>query len=365
MGNFDLEKLILEIFKPEPDDCVLLMSDLPHGRFKDHEKWADRRKMAEEWHHKLLLTEQKGIFKVQPLLFYFATGVHNGDLPEKGMMNEREVKIDDCVKESSIILSMADYSASAPLVGYTKKHQGLRVASMPMLERRMEMTGLSADYAKVAMECDKIEALLKPAIGSEVIFSTGHKCHFDLRFRNTISDDGRLSRKEIVKKNFALINLPCGEVCKCPYEGEKTGIPSNTHGQISYQFDGELVVFEVKENRIVDIIGSGPKAQYQKKFFEIDPARRNVAEFAIGCNEWAVVSGNPLEDEKARGFHWAYGRSDQLGGIFGPDKFNSPANVHHLDLSYAEQSPVHISSLKLEYEDGTRKEVIKEGIFLV
>ena len=36
----------------------------------------------------------------------------------------------------------------------------------------------------------------------------------------------------------------------------------------------------------------------------------------------AIVTGNVLEDEKA-GFHWAYGRSEHLGGVTGPDAFTS------------------------------------------
>lgn len=365
MTTFNLEKLIDDVFKPTPDDVVLFMSDLPHGEFKDQERWLDRRKLAEEWHHKLLEIELKGKFKVLPMLHYLATGVPNGNLPERGMMNRKEVKLDDSLKESSIVLSMAEYSASAPLIRYTIKYKWLRVASMPMLERRMEKTGLSADYSKVAKECDKIAALLETATGSEVIFSTGHKCHFDLRYRKLICDDSRLSREEILKKGSSLINLPSGEVCKSTYEGEKEGILSNTFGKIPYKFDGELVVFEIEKNRIVQIVGDGPKAEYQRRFFELDPARRNVAEFAIGCNDQAAVTGNVLEDEKAKGFHWAYGRSDHLGGVFGPDKFSDPSHVYHWDLVYAKQSPVHITSLVLEYERGARKEVIREGDFLV
>lgn len=365
MINFDLEKLIDDIFKPTPDDVVLLMSDLPHGKLKDHEKWIDRRKMAEEWHNKLLEVELKGKLKVRSILHYLATGIPNGDLPETGTMNGKDVKVDNCLKESSIVLSMADYSASAPLIKYTKKYKWLRVASMPMLERRMEKTGLSADYSKVGRECDKIAALFKTAASSEVIFSTRHKCHFDLRYRKLLCDDGRLSRDEILNKDFSLINLPCGEVCKCPYEGEKEGVVSNTSGKIPYKFDGELVVFEIEKNRIVEIEGNGPKAEYQRKFFELDPARRNVAEFAIGCNDQAAVTGNPLEDEKAKGFHWAYGRSDHLGGVFGPDKFSDPSHVYHLDLVYAKQSPIIVSSLRFEYENGTQKEIIRDGDFLV
>ena len=62
------------------------------------------------------------------------------------------------------------------------------------------------------------------------------------------------------------------------------------------------------------------------EFFDADPARANIAEVAFGVNDMAEVTGCVLEDEKA-GFHWAFGRSDHLGGVVGVDDFVSPADV--------------------------------------
>ena len=48
-------------------------------------------------------------------------------------------------------------------------------------------------------------------------------------------------------------------------------------------------------------------------FFNENKSRRNIAELGIGCNPWAVVTGNSLEDEKV-GLHIAYELSSHLGG---------------------------------------------------
>ena len=71
----------------------------------------------------------------------------------------------------------------------------------------------------------------------------------------------------------------------------------------------------------------------------------------------AEVTGNTLEDEKA-GFHWAFGRSDHIGGVVGVEDFQSPETVVHQDIVYAKGSPVEVESAVLMYPDGRRVSVI-------
>lgn len=91
-----------------------------------------------------------------------------------------------------------------------------------------------------------------------------------------------------------------------------------------------------------------------------EPARANIAEVAIGCNDKAVVSGNILEDEKA-GFHWAYGRSEHLGGTVGPEEFSAPDQVVHQDIIYARDSRIVCQKLDFVFAGGARHTVIVDG----
>jgi len=59
--------------------------------------------------------------------------------------------------------------------------------------------------------------------------------------------------------------------------------------------------------------------------------------------------------------HWAYGRSDHLGGAVGVAEFSDPGHVVHEDIVYAKGGPIEIASLILEYEDGTSEEIIRAG----
>jgi hypothetical protein len=354
---FDLKKLFTDVFAPEPGDVVTIMYDLPHGDIRDCEEWRLRREMASAWHRKLGEFASRHGLIVNPIVTYYATGAHNSDLPDDGMCGHEPVRLEDVIGRSTIVLSMPQYSASAPLSMFTRRYENLRVASMPGITKSMEDTGLSADYTQVAATCKRLARLFEKADGIDVTFSTGHTCHFDVSDHKTpIQDDGTLHPKA-GEDAFRLRNLPSGEVCVCPNEAGHSG----TAGEIPAVIGGEAIVFIVKNNRIADIKGEGPVAKKMRTEFRQEPALCNIAEVAIGCNDRAVVTGNVLEDEKA-GFHWAYGRSDHLRGTVGPERFSSPEGVRHQDIVYATGSPIVCARLDFVYTDGSRKTAMVDGV---
>jgi len=162
------------------------------------------------------------------------------------------------------------------------------------------------------------------------------------------------------KDALRFANLPAGEVYRCPNEAEN----SRTGGEIPAVFGDETVVFVVRNNQIIDVKGDGPVAEKKRQEFREEVALRNIAEVAIGCNDKAVVTGNVLEDEKA-GFHWAYGRSDHIGGTVGVEDFSSPDKVYHLDIVYAKGNPIVCTRFDFLFPDGTRKTAITDGLLCV
>lgn len=360
--SFDLEKLLIDVFAPQSGEKVLVMSDLPHGEWTDNEKWADRREMAMEWHSALQRLGSKLGFSVHPLLTYPATGAHSAPLPQEGEMEGQHLRFEDVLSDTNIVVALTEYSATAPLIEFSQKLPNLRAASMPGVMKSMEQTALAADYSEVARRSHILAAKLGQAVGARVEFSTGHRMYFDLRYREAEVDDGQLHAD---KKGIRLINLPSGEACIAPYEGELESQPSQTEGMIPAIYDDELVLFKVQENRIVEVIGDGPQAAQKRDYFAVDQARRNIAELGLGCNDKAVISGSVLEDEKVPGLHWAYGRSDHIGGTVGVADFSDPGHVVHDDIVYPEGGRVEIASLLLEYEDGTSEEIIRDSQYAI
>jgi hypothetical protein len=318
--------------------------------------------MAMEWHSAFQRLGSKLGFSVHPLLTYPATGAHNASLPEDGEMDSQRVRFEDILRDTNIVVALTEYSASAPLIEFTQELPNLRVASMPLVMRSMEQTALAADYSEVARKSHILADKLDQAAGAQVEFSTGHQLYFDLRSRKAEADDGQLYAD---KKGIRFINLPSGEAFIAPYEGELEGQPSRTKGMIPVMYDDELVLFRVEENCIVEVIGDGPQVAQKRDYFAVDQARRNIAELGLGCNDKAVISGSVLEDEKVLGLHWAYGRSDHLGGTVGVADFSDPSHVVHYDIVYPKGGGVEIASLVLEYEDGTSEEIIRDGQYTI
>ena len=358
----ELEKLLIDVFDPQPGEKVLVMTDLPHGGLSDYEGWTERREMASEWHSAFKGLESQLGITVHPLLTYPATGAHNGPLPEQGEIEGQKVRFGEILADTNIVLALTQYSATAPLIEYTQRFPNLRVASMPMVMRSMEETALSADYSEVGRKAHILRDKLDQAEGAWVEFSTGHQMYFDLRYRDAHADDGQLHAD---KEGARIINLPSGEAYIVPYEGELDGEPSRTEGTLPVMLGEELVLGRVEENLIVEVIGDGPEAAEAREHLTMDEALRNVAELGLGCNDQAVVTGNVLEDEKVMGMHWAFGLSDHLGGTVGVDDFSDPMHVEHRDWVYPQGGPIEISSLILEYEDGTSEEIIRDGEYAV
>ena len=380
-SGLDLEKLLVDVFDPQRGEKVLVMVDMPHGAITDNEAWAARRDMADEWRAAFQKLARKRklsgrTVRVYPLLTYAATGAHNSPLPEEGMLDGKTVRLETILADTDIAVAMTEYSATASLSEFTQRFPRLRAASMPTVARSMEQTALAADYAQVALRAHLLADRLDRAEGAEVVFSTGHRLHVDLRDRHAHADDGQLhaDKQEQQRTNgrslpapsadvhsSAVINLPSGEAYIAPSEGELPDRPSRTEGMIPMPSASDPAVVVVQQNRAVEVQGEGSAAAQWRAWFAADPARTNLAELGLGCNDRAVVTGNVLEDEKVQGVHLAWGRSDHLGGAVGVDDFADPAHVVHLDVVYPNGSPVSVASLVLEYADGTREEIIRDG----
>ena len=353
---FDLARFFEDVFDPQKGEIVTVMHDVPRGNMNDNDMWKERRAMAGQWRDDLASMADRWGITVNPLAVYEATGGNNANLPELCTMAGEQRPIADVVSDSTIILAMPEFSATAPLYSYARESDRLRVGSMPGVAKFMEESGLSADYKKISEQCKVLEEIFNDAVAAEVEFSTGHVCYFDLPPENRALIDDGILHPERAGTDEALSNLPAGEVFCVPNEGED----SKTAGELPEKIGNDVAVYVVENNRIVDVRGSGPEVEALREKFAADPGWQNIAEFAIGINDKARVTGIVLEDEKA-GFHWAYGRSDHFGGQCGVDQFNSPDNVVHQDIVYAKDSPIVCKKLDFIRADGSRKTLIVDG----
>jgi hypothetical protein len=361
--TFDLEKFLVDVFAPVAGERAVILVDRPTPSVPDNPAWRERRAMAAEWREGLARVGARVGFTTLPLVSVPSSGRSGADIPSDGEMDGRPVAMATILDETSLLLALTEFSLTAALTDVCKRRPGadvFRAASMPGVQKWMEQTSLAADYGEVARRCRLLKEAFLVADHAEILFSTGHRCLFDLRHRVCEADDGYLHRDK--NDDVPVINLPSGETFEVPYEGELPGDPSRTRGELPVQEGDETIVFRVEANRIVEVEGKGPAASRYRAFFAADPTRANIAEVAFGCNDEAKVTGNVLEDEKA-GFHWAYGRSDHLGGKVGLADFSSPDHVVHQDIVYAKQSPISVARAELVEAGGRRISVIRDGAY--
>jgi len=341
MNHNERIKMFNDVFSLNTGEKVLFLVDVPHSNICDSLQWKNRREMAYSWYRTFKLMGTKKKFSVN-FIKYRATGLHNSPIPQE---------IIDLVKNFNLVIAMTEYSLTASVVPIVKAKGSItRCASMPLVEKRMENTALSADYKLVQKYASAIEKILNKAVGAEILFSTCDKLYIDLRNRKAFYEAGDCT------KSGQFINLPSGEAFKAPYEAEpeeknEFGI-SRTEGVWPVISHSTPLKYIIKNNQIQDIIGKGKIVDEMKSFFSENKTRKNIAELGIGCNPKAVVTGNPLEDEKA-GMHIAYGMSAHLGG-----KVNSDT---HFDVIHAKGCPIEGTELTLINKDGTNTELIRDA----
>ena len=122
--SFDLKKFIKDVFKPELNESVMILYDLPNGDITDTEEWKQRREMANDWHDQIIQFSNDLQIFVSPIVTYLSTGTHNGDLPKKVQVGGVEYDLEEIIsaygleyfhfqhQAESTIESSTNYSAS-------------------------------------------------------------------------------------------------------------------------------------------------------------------------------------------------------------------------------------------------------------
>jgi len=184
----------------------------------------------------------------------------------------------------------------------------------------------------------------------------------DLRYRTATPSSGMFHDDMIVG------NLPSGETYIVPYEGERDGEPSLTNGEIPVQFDDEIVVYRIENNRAVEVLTQGSASDKERAKLLDEPAYGNIAELGHGVLGYfgCTAVGSLLMDEKL-GMHVAFGRSEHFGGVVSPASFNKAENVVHIDRVYVPslQPDIVVREAVLTYPDGREEAIMKDGAWIV
>lgn len=188
--------------------------------------------------------------------------------------------------------------------------KGARIATLPDVTEDILKRALNIDYKRMHKRIEKISDVLDKGNKVKVSSERGTNLEFSIKGRKA---HGRTSG--IFRKKGKYGNLPDGESFIAPVEGSAEGvfIIDGSIGGIG-RVDKPVKIF-VKGGYVKEIIGARAAKRLMKQLDNVGIEGGNIAEFGIGMNDKAKITGNMLEDEKVMGTcHIALGNNAGFGG---------------------------------------------------
>ncbi len=187
---------------------------------------------------------------------------------------------------------------------------GVRVATFPGITKEIMIRGMNADYKAIAKRSIKLKRILEQGKQIRVTAPAGTDISFEIAGRTAIASKGLFHNKGESG------NLPTGETFLAPVEGTANGVFVVDGSFAGLGLIGHVNIrVEVEDGYAIKITGGRAANKLNAMLDKVGKEARNIAEFGIGTNDSAKLSGILLEDEKVMGtIHIALGNNITMGG---------------------------------------------------
>lgn len=187
--------------------------------------------------------------------------------------------------------------------------EGVRVGTMPGINPEIMSRCLNADYDRIIKLTDFIAEKLKPVKTIRVVTSKGTDVSMPVKGRMIIPSRG------VLRNKGESGNLPSGEVFLAPWEDKSQGRVVVDGSMAGIGLLKEPITIDIVDGYAENIQGGEEAKKLEKLLDKAGRDARAVAEFGIGTNYKAKLSGQILEDEKVFGtIHIAFGNNLTMGG---------------------------------------------------
>jgi leucyl aminopeptidase (aminopeptidase T) len=223
---------------------------------------------------------------------------------------EPPAEIAELMKKFDIVFCPTAKSLTHTDARRAASKQGVKVATFPGITKEIMIRGMNADYKKIDALSIKLQGILNKGRTIRVTTPIGTDISFSKEGRESFASKGLYHTKGESG------NLPTGETYVAPIEGTSNGV---------FIVDGSMaglglvknvnIKIEVKKGYAKKITGGTMAKKLTKMLDAVGKDARNIAEFGIGTNDSAKLSGVLLEDEKVMGtVHIALGNNVSMGG---------------------------------------------------
>jgi len=187
--------------------------------------------------------------------------------------------------------------------------KGVRVATLPGVTEEVMVRCMNADYNEIAARTFRICELMRTTKVIRVKAPAGTDITMPIEGREAHASSGVFRDKGLYG------NLPTGEAYLAPLEGRSNGVVVVDGSMASVGMVDEPIRITVRDGYATDITGGESARRLIALLEPHGKDGRTVAEFGIGTNDKAILTGVILEDEKVMGtIHIAFGDNKSMGG---------------------------------------------------
>jgi leucyl aminopeptidase (aminopeptidase T) len=230
-------------------------------------------------------------------------------LPRKSNGEEPPAEVAALMKEMDVVLCPTSKSLTHTDARREASARGVRVGTLPGITEEIMVRCLSADYHRIARRTNALCALMDRAEQIRVRAPGGTDITLPKKGRKAFASTGLFTEKG------QWGNLPTGESFLAPLEGESNGVVVVDGSMATIGIAHVPIRIEVRHGYAEEITGGREAERFIELLAPHGRDGRNVAEFGIGTNDKAVISGIILEDEKVMGtIHIAFGDNKSMGG---------------------------------------------------
>ncbi|MFA4923703.1 MAG: aminopeptidase [Ignavibacteriaceae bacterium] len=234
-------------------------------------------------------------------------------IPGKVNGEEPSDEIAELMKKFDVVLCPTSTSLTHTDARRSASALGARIATFPGITKEVMIRGLNADYKKISGLSLKLKEILEKGKRVRVTTKLGTDISFSIEGRTSYASKGLFHAKGESG------NLPTGETFLAPVEGTANGvfIVDGSMAGLGLVKNTNLKI-KVENGYATEITGGKMAKKLVKMLDATGKDARNIAEFGIGTNHAAKLSGVLLEDEKVLGtIHIALGNNKSMGGSVG------------------------------------------------
>lgn len=239
-----------------------------------------------------------------------AEAIYMEIIPREAHGQEPPKPVAEAMKSADVVLAPTSKSITHTLAKKRSCEKGVRVATLPGITEEIFIRTMNTNYDEISQLTNKIAGILDN--GEEVYITTklGTDLTFSIKGRKAIRSTG------IYREPGQCGNLPGAEAYIAPVEGTANGVVVIDGSMANIGILSSPIHLTIKDGFVKKIKGGDEAKRLEKILSKYGKEAKNIAEFGIGTNPKARISGNILEDEKVFGtVHIALGSNYDFGGL--------------------------------------------------